>query len=139
MCIPVVLMLGSCFGQNDPRVHGHVCTVVLGAGDWLHRGHTCDHHVRGSHHRFVSISGRNYHRDAKCQGTTPSLLPMPIPLRTPLRFRTSSAIPKSELPQKRSELLGTRHQGTGVSGPISLESTERWLWLRSRAYIVQAH
>jgi hypothetical protein len=59
--------------------------------------------------------------------------------RTLIRFRTSSTIPTSELPRKQSKPLGTRHQGTGVSRPISLVSTERWPWLRSRTYIVQAH
>jgi hypothetical protein len=66
MCIPDVLMLGSCFGQNVPRVHDHVCTVVLRARDLL-RGRICSCHVRGSPPRFASISGQNYRRDAERQ------------------------------------------------------------------------
>jgi hypothetical protein len=59
--------------------------------------------------------------------------------RTLLRLHIYSAIPKSELLQKRSELPGTWDQGTGVLRPGSLVSTEQWPWLRSRGYIVWAH
>jgi hypothetical protein len=56
-------VLRSCFGQSVPRVHDHVCTVVLGAGDRLLWGHICGRHVGGNHPRFASISGQSYRRN----------------------------------------------------------------------------